>query len=152
MARLDVQAAVRWASLLADEVVDGKPTFRHVEMLLALSVTDMDGVPVDQLTAEQVRVGYQMQSEAPDDTFASISDFHHNGPTFFGTGWYSCIVNPQEATGWLQDQVFLCVTVQRPGASGHDRGRALLLASYHQIPRGSPPVHVPQAPDHPHPA
>jgi hypothetical protein len=124
MARLNVQAAARWAS--------GAPDFQHVAMLLALSVTDMDGASVQNLSVEEVRVGYQMRPEPVEDTIATISEFHHNGPTFGGTGWYSCIVNPLDATGWLQDEVFLCVTVRRPGASGQDRGQSLLLARYHQ--------------------
>jgi hypothetical protein len=133
MARLNVQAAARWAGGQPDEIVAGMLTFQRVAMLLALSVTDMDGAGVQNLLAEEVRVGYQMFPEAVEDTIASISDFHHNGPTFGGTGWFSCIVNPPDANGWVQDEVFLCVTVRRPGASGQDRGQALLLARYHQF-------------------
>jgi hypothetical protein len=97
-------------------------------MLLALSVTDQDGATVDQLPADAIRVGYQQQPEPSEDTLASISNFHHNGPTFGGTGWYSCIVNSQSPNGWVQDEVFLCVTVRHGG----NRGQAILLARYHQ--------------------
>jgi len=84
MARLNVKAAVRWAS--------GTTSFGTIQMLLTLSVTDQDGMTVDRLTADAVRVGYQVQPEATEDFVASISLFHHNGPTFGGTGWYSCLV------------------------------------------------------------
>ena len=127
MARLNVKAAVRWAS--------GTTSFGTIQMLLTLSVTDQDGMTVDRLTADAVRVGYQVQPEATEDFVASISLFHHNGPTFGGTGWYSCIVDPPTPLGWVQDEVFLCVTVRHPGPSGQeDRGQDILLARYHQTP------------------
>jgi hypothetical protein len=79
------------------------------------------------LQASEIRVGYQIQPEGTEGALAEISDFHHNGPTFGGTGWYSCIVQPPSSNGWFQNEVFLCVTVRR----GQDRGQALLLARYH---------------------
>lgn len=103
-------------------------------MLLALSATDQDGAAVENLTAEEVRVGFQMTPLVAVETIAAILEFHHNGPTFGGTGWYSCIVSPPEG-GWVQDEVLLCVTVRRPASGGHqNRGQRILLARYHQLP------------------
>jgi hypothetical protein len=136
MARLNMQAAVRWAGSGPDQILAGTSTYQRIPMVLALSVTDMDGVGIEQLRAEEVHVGYQIQPEGTEAPFAAISDFQHNGPTagsLRGAGWYSCIVNPPAAGGWFQDEIFLCVTVQRPGASGQDRGQALVLARYHQF-------------------
>jgi hypothetical protein len=122
MARLNVQAAVRWAS--------GSPNFRTVGMLLALSVTDQDGAKVEHLDTDNIHVGYQERPDPVEDTLALISDFHRYGPTVGGTGWYSCIVKPQSPGGWVQNEVLLCVTVRHTG----NRGQTILLARYHQIP------------------
>jgi hypothetical protein len=127
MARFNVQAAVRWAGGAPDQVLAGQPTYQLIPMLLALSVTNEDGAGVDQLQADHIRVGYQIQPEGTEGATAEISDFHHNGATFGGTGWYSCIVQPPSPNGWFQNEVFLCVTVRR----GQDRGQDLLLARYH---------------------
>ncbi len=129
MARLNVQAAARW---VGPPLVDGGvPSYARTEMLLALSVTNEDGAGVDpeELEANQIRVGYQFLPEASEAVTAEISDFHHNGPTFGGTGWYSCRVQPPSPRGWGQGDVFLCVTVRR----GQDRGQALLLARYQAL-------------------
>lgn len=129
MARLNVQAAVRWGSGAPAQVIAGQPTFQVVAMLVALSVTDQDGAMVEQLPVDAIRVGYQEQPEPSEDSLALVSDFHHHGPTFGGTGWYSCIVRPQNPNGWIADEVFLTVTVRHQG----NRGQTTLLARYHQI-------------------
>ena len=129
MARLNVQAAARWAGAGPDQILAGQPTFQLIPMLVALSVTDENGVGVQDLVESEVRVGYQDQVEAVEGTLTSISHFHHNGPTVGGAGWYSCIVTSAGPSGWLQDEVFLCVTVRH----GPDRGQTILLARYHQF-------------------
>jgi hypothetical protein len=110
MARLNVQAAVRWASGAPSQVIAAQPTFQPIPMLLALSVTDQDGAMVEQLPADAIRVGYQEQPEPSEDSLALVSSFHRHGPSFGGTGWYSCIVKPQSPNGWVQDEVFLSIS------------------------------------------
>ena len=127
MTRLNVQAAARWASGAPDQILAGQSTYQRIPMLLTLLATNEDGSQVDRLEASDVRVGFQIQPEVSEDSIAEISHFHHNGPTFGGTGWYSCIVQPPAANGWVQNEVFLCVTVRK----GQGRGQALLLARYH---------------------
>jgi len=131
MTRLNVEAQTRWTSAAPDEGASAA-TFGHVAMVMALSITNQDGVGVIEVRADEIRVGFQMRppSDPPgDESFAAISDFRHLGPSFGGTGWYSCLVQPPEPSGWLQDEVFLCVTVRHAA----DRGQTLLLARYHQF-------------------
>ena len=125
MARLNVQAAVRWAGDTPDET--GPDAFRNTPMLLAIAVTDGDGVGVD-LNANEIHVGYQHTVEASEDSIAVVSDFHGNGPSFGDTRWHSCTVSPQPTDSFGQDEVFLYVTVRR----GQDRGQALVLARFRQ--------------------
>lgn len=136
MTRLNVEVAVRWASGVPDQILAGTETFQNIPMLLVLSVTDGDGAKVENLSQDQIHVGYQYAPEPSEDSLAVVSDFNHIGPTFGGTGWYSCILHPQPTDIWGQDEVFLCVTVRRPSASGsgQDKGQALTLARYRQIP------------------
>lgn len=136
MARLNVQMAVHWGSGPPDETIDGQATFQLIPMLLALSVTDADGAKAENLGQDNIHVGYQYEPEPREDSLAVVSDFHHMGPSFGGTGWYSCILNPQPPDVWAADGVFLCVTVRRPSASGsgQDQGQALILAQYKQAP------------------
>jgi len=135
MTRLNVEAVARWAGSAPDEIVAGTATFQQFPMLLALSVTDSEGTKVENLTQDQIHVGYQYAPDPHEDSIAVVSDFHHMGPSFGGTGWYSCIVNHQPTDIWAQDEIFLCVTVRRPSASGsgQDRGQAITLARYHQF-------------------
>ena len=123
MARLNVQAAVRWAGDTPDET--GPDAFRNTPMLLAIAVTDGDGARVD-LNAGEIRVGYQHTAEASEDSIAVVSGFHSNGPTFGDAHWHSCIVSPQPTDSFGRDEVFLYVTVRR----NQDRGQALVLARY----------------------
>ena len=125
MARLNVQAAVRWAGDTPDET--GPDAFRNTPMLLAIAVTDGDGVGVD-LNANEIHVGYQHTVEASEDSIAVVSDFHGNGPSFGDTRWHSCTVSPQPTDSFGQDEVFLYVTVRH----GQDRGQALVLARFRQ--------------------
>jgi len=125
MARLNVQAAVRWAGDTPDET--GPDAFRNTPMLLAVAVTDGDGARVN-LNANEIHVGYQHTAEASEDSIAVVSDFHSNGPSFGDTHWHSCTVSPQPTDSFGHDEVFLYVTVRR----GQDRGQALVLARYRQ--------------------
>lgn len=133
--RLTVQAAVRWASGVPDLVL-ATETFQRIPMLLAFSLTDADGAAVEHLDQSQVHVGYQYSPEPSEDSLAVVSDFHRMGPSFGGNGWYSCVVHPQPTDVWAQDEVFLCLTVRRPGAagSGQDKGQAIVLSRYRQTP------------------
>jgi hypothetical protein len=133
VALLNVQACVRWASGQPDETVIGETSFTRVPMLLALSVTDINGAAVEQLNEDAVHVGFQAQPEAVEGSLAVVSDFHHNGPTFRGLGWYSCILNPPDSGIWIQDEIFICVTVLHQGPGGLDKGKTITLARYHQI-------------------
>lgn len=122
MARLHVQAAVRWAG--------GTTDFRFVPMLVAASVSNDVGAPVPGLPASAFHVRYQLEPASA--STAAISDFHEHSAPQSGAGEYSFIVNPGGETAeqpWLQDEVFLYVTVRN--ASNH--GQTLCLARYHHF-------------------
>jgi hypothetical protein len=63
MAKLNVQAAARWAGGAPDQVLAGQLTYQRLPMVLALSVTNEDGAGIDHLEASEIRVGYQMQPD-----------------------------------------------------------------------------------------
>lgn len=85
------------------------------------------------ITADQLRVGYQYLEAPSEDSLAVLSDVHGNGPTQGDTHWSSCLVHPQPDDAWGAEEVVLCVTVRRPDpAGGVDRGRAMVLARYRQ--------------------
>jgi hypothetical protein len=87
------------------------------------------GVGVRELPASAFHVRYQVD---PDNSFlAVLSDFHEHGSPLSGTGAYSLIVKPNDEITpqiWVQDQVFLFVTVRAAG----NHGQALCLATFHK--------------------
>jgi hypothetical protein len=120
VARLNVDVAARWAS---------GGGFAITPILVAVSVSDEAGVGIRGLSASAFRVRYQID---PDNSFlGAASDFHEHGSALSGAGEYSLIVKPTDEINpqiWVQDQVFLYVTVRAAG----NHGQALYLATFHQ--------------------
>jgi hypothetical protein len=117
MARLDVVAAARWA---------GSGDFHIFPILVAVSVSDGAGLPVQGLPDSAFHVRYQHD---PDNSFAgAVSAFHEHGGEPSGHGEYSFVVKPGgESPPFAQDEVFLYVTVSRGG----NHGQTLCLAKFH---------------------
>lgn len=123
MAKLHVEASTRWAG--------GGSDFRDKPIMVVLSVTDDAGAPFTGVVAGNIFTRYL---QSPDG--GSIATFevafveHHTGhPT--AEGFYSFVVRPSEEihpSGWVQDQVFLFISIRRAG----NFGQAICLATYHQ--------------------
>jgi hypothetical protein len=136
MALLHVHAQVRWAGGQPDQIIAGTPTFQLFPMTLSFSVTDADGVPLDQIDPTWLHVGYQWSPDAQEDSIAVLSALTRHGPTIPpGRHWFSCVVSHQPDDVWAQDEIFIAVMISRPSPSGtgHDSGRTHLLARYHQF-------------------
>jgi hypothetical protein len=120
MAKLTVEAHARWAS--------GAP-FSGVPILLAMTVTDDDGIGVHGVTAGDISVRYQEEPE--NSILASMSDLHEHaaGGPFGQQGNYSLIIKPNEEGPpiFLQDEVFLYVSVRHAG----NHGKTVCLARFH---------------------
>ena len=119
MARLHVDIAARWAS---------GGTFATTGVLVAVSVSDGAGLPLQGLPEAAFHARGQ---DAPDRNFACmISDFHEFGDVATGAGEYSFVVQPGDEfrpPRWLQDEVFIWVSVSDSG----NNGQAVCLAHYH---------------------
>ena len=124
MGRLHVAATTRWAS--------GTPDFTGIPIMVVLSVTDDTGSPVTGLQPASLFVRYL---ESPDHGSSAIQEaaFHEHHSGFpMAAGFYSFVVSPSDELSppaWLQDQIFLLITLR----GGGNQGQAVCLATYHQV-------------------
>jgi hypothetical protein len=122
MARLHVEASTRWAG--------GGSNFTSIPIMVVLAVTDDAGKPVTGVQAVNVFTRYV---RSPDDgslaTFEeAFREYQTGHPS--AQGFYSFVVRPSEGDPpiWVQDQVFLLITIRHAG----NNGQAVCLATYHQ--------------------
>ena len=124
MGRLNIEATTRWSGV--------RGNFGQMPIVVMMSVTDETGAPVTGLQSGAVTVRYLT---VPTEGGSLAGNEHHffeqKGGVPMTAGFYSFTLAPWEDEGehWIQDQVFLFITVR----SGGNRGQALCLATYHEF-------------------